>query len=114
MIHLSSGLAANKVFMAVLLWLVAANIAGFLAMLADKRRSQAGLWRIPEGRLLGFALIGGCIGTLIAQQLLRHKTRKQPFRTYLIMIALFQIVGVMVVSTPAMRGMLVEVLGGIR
>jgi uncharacterized membrane protein YsdA (DUF1294 family) len=33
------------------------------------------------------ALIGGALGAVAAQQMLRHKTRKEPFRTRLWLIA---------------------------
>ena len=33
--------------------------------------------------LLGLALFGGALGALLGQQLFRHKTQKQPFRTLL-------------------------------
>ena len=33
------------------------------------------------------ALLGGSVGALLAQQILRHKTRKEPFATKLRLIA---------------------------
>ena len=58
---------------------------------ADKRRALNGEYRIPEKSLLLVALLGGSLGALIACHALRHKTRKQPFRTLLIGIAALQI-----------------------
>ena len=46
----------------------------------DKKAAKADAQRTPEARLHLLALIGGWPGALIAQQALRHKTRKQPFR----------------------------------
>ena len=43
--------------------------------------------RIPEKTLLRLAILGGTSGAMAAQQLLRHKTRKEPFRTQLWLIA---------------------------
>ena len=114
MIHPLSGFQVGETMLAATCWLVAANFAGYFAMLADKRRSEAGLWRIPEARLLGIAFIGGSIGTLLAGQLLRHKTRKQPFRAYLILIALFQIVAGLMLAAPEGRAMVMEVMAEIR
>lgn len=46
---------------------------------ADKAAAEAGRWRIPELRLLSIDLVGGIAGGLVAQALLRHKTRKASF-----------------------------------
>ena len=45
----------------------------------DKRRAREGRWRVPEKMLHAAALYGGWPGALIAQQRLRHKTRKLRF-----------------------------------
>nr|WP_314527339.1 DUF1294 domain-containing protein [uncultured Brevundimonas sp.] len=51
-----------------------------MAFAWDKRKARSGLWRTPESTLLLFVLIGG-LGAWMGQHLMRHKTRKQPFRT---------------------------------
>lgn len=60
----------------------------------DKRRAVAGVRRIAEADLLGLALIGGSPGALLARRLFRHKTRKEPFSTKLLLIATLQAGGV--------------------
>jgi len=57
----------------------------------DKQYAMKGLRRIPEADLLGMAIIGGTPGALLARRLFRHKTRKQPFSTYLLLIGVVQI-----------------------
>jgi uncharacterized membrane protein YsdA (DUF1294 family)/cold shock CspA family protein len=47
----------------------------------DKSAAQHGMWRISENTLHLFSLLGGWPGALIAQQILRHKSKKQPFRS---------------------------------
>lgn len=63
----------------ILYWLIAANLTAFALMIIDKRRSETGAWRISESTLLGWAKLGGAIGTVTASHLIRHKTCKQPF-----------------------------------
>jgi uncharacterized membrane protein YsdA (DUF1294 family) len=63
------------------------NLAAFFAFALDKRRAENGGWRIPERTLLTFAFYRGSLGTLLGEQVFRHKTRKEPFRTNLPVIA---------------------------
>ena len=48
--------------------------------------------RIPENTLLLVSLLGGSPCAFAAQQLFRHKTRKQPFLTRFWMVVAFQVV----------------------
>ncbi len=63
----------------ILLYLIIINAAGFLLMLADKRKARRGAWRIPEATLIGTAALGGSIGVLAGMYLVRHKTRHLKF-----------------------------------
>jgi Predicted membrane protein len=45
----------------------------------DKNAAQNGAWRTPESTLQLLSLVGGWPGALMAQVLLRHKTRKPSF-----------------------------------
>jgi uncharacterized membrane protein YsdA (DUF1294 family) len=74
-------------FAGVVCYLLAMNLWAFAAFWADKRAARLGEWRTPERTLLMLALIGGTSGAIAAQQLLRHKTRKEPFRSILWSIA---------------------------
>jgi uncharacterized membrane protein YsdA (DUF1294 family) len=73
-----------------ILALIAVNLWTVLRFRQDKRRAIFGAPRIPERELLGLALIGGTPGALLARHWFRHKTRKQPFSTLLILIAVIQ------------------------
>jgi uncharacterized membrane protein YsdA (DUF1294 family)/cold shock CspA family protein len=53
----------------------------FIAYAIDKSAARSGSWRTSESTLHLLALAGGWPGALIAQNRLRHKSRKQPFRT---------------------------------
>jgi uncharacterized membrane protein YsdA (DUF1294 family) len=71
-------------------YLLLISLVTFAAFAWDKHCSRTGRQRIREETLLGMAAIGGTIGALIGQHWLRHKTRKEPFRTMLYMIAAVQ------------------------
>jgi uncharacterized membrane protein YsdA (DUF1294 family) len=70
--------------------LVALNLLTMLRFWQDKQRAIGGGRRIPEVDLLGLAFLGGAPGALLARQLFRHKTRKQPFSIRLQLIATIQ------------------------
>ncbi|WP_145521653.1 DUF1294 domain-containing protein [Yersinia aldovae] len=61
------------------------NLLTLLVYCADKQAACKGWQRVPETTLLVFGLMGGWIGGFIGQQLFRHKTQKQPFRTWFIL-----------------------------
>lgn len=56
------------------------NLLTFFVYWTDKRAAQAGRWRTPESTLQLLALAGGWPGAWLAQQVLRHKSSKLPFR----------------------------------
>ncbi len=60
--------------------LLAVSIITFFAYRSDKRRAEAGQWRIPETTLHLAALLGGWPGGFLAQRVFRHKTVKLPFQ----------------------------------
>ena len=76
----------------VLLYLIIINAAGFLLMLADKRKARRGAWRIPEATLIGAAALGGSIGVLAGMYLVRHKTRHLKFTLGVPFILIVQLV----------------------
>jgi uncharacterized membrane protein YsdA (DUF1294 family) len=76
----------------VIAYILAVNAVAFAAFAIDKRRAERRGFRIPERTLLWLAAAGGTSGAIAAQQLLRHKTRKEPFRTILWLIAVIQAV----------------------
>jgi uncharacterized membrane protein YsdA (DUF1294 family) len=57
------------------------SVICFAAYALDKSAARRGERRTPESRLLLLGLLGGWPGAVLAQQWLRHKTVKQPFRS---------------------------------
>ena len=74
----------------ILLALLLVNGWTMLRFWQDKARARAGAPRIAEADLLGLALIGGSPGALLARRLFRHKTRKEPFSTRLLLVCALQ------------------------
>lgn len=68
------------------------NLVAVAVFAADKQSARAKRRRFRERHLLLLAAIGGSPGAIAAQRLLRHKTRKEPFRTWLGVIVLVQLV----------------------
>lgn len=62
------------------------NVFVFCVYWWDKQAAIEGQWRVSEKTLLTLALFGGSLGAVTAQQMLRHKTRKEPFRSTLMLI----------------------------
>ncbi|MDQ0323256.1 uncharacterized membrane protein YsdA (DUF1294 family) [Pararhizobium capsulatum DSM 1112] len=54
-----------------------------------------------ESTLLWLAIAGGSLGALTAQQVLRHKTRKEPFRSILMTIGVLHVgLGILWIAAP--------------
>lgn len=70
--------------------LLAVNGLTILCFWQDKRRAVGGQRRIAEADLLKLALVGGSPGALLARRWFRHKTRKEPFSTRLLLIVAVQ------------------------
>lgn len=83
--------------------LLVVNAVAFAAFALDKAAARRGARRTRESTLLGLALAGGVVGALAAQRLLRHKTRKEPFRSRLYAIAAMQAAIVVVLAVIAGR-----------
>ncbi|HHW8964260.1 TPA: DUF1294 domain-containing protein, partial [Salmonella enterica] len=57
----------------------------------DKTAARKTWRRVPESTLLVFGIVGGWPGAIVGQQLFRHKTQKQPFKTYFIVSVIVSI-----------------------
>ncbi len=60
---------------------IVGSLFTFIMYAADKSAARKGNWRTKERTLHLLSLAGGWPGALIAQQKLRHKSKKQSFRS---------------------------------
>jgi uncharacterized membrane protein YsdA (DUF1294 family) len=86
------------------------NAVTFLVFAWDKYCAENGKWRVPERTLLTLAAAGGTPGAMAGQRWLRHKTRKEPFRSRLIRIAILQVVALLALSLPPVRAVIADAL----
>ena len=74
------GAWSGNVPLPVLVACLVFSAASYIAYAIDKSAAQNQRWRTPESTLHLLALAGGWPGALVAQQVLRHKTKKASFR----------------------------------
>lgn len=84
---------------------LAFSCLSFCAYWLDKYRAQHNDWRISEGTLHLFDLLGGWPGGLLAQHLFRHKVSKETFRVgfWSIVVINLVLVTIFTVLTHAKR-----------
>lgn len=73
---------SNAVPVALFAFYTAASAITFIAYARDKSAARNNAWRTRESTLHAFSLAGGWPGALIAQEMLRHKSKKTPFRIW--------------------------------
>ena len=78
---------------------VLVSMIAFIAYAIDKSAAQAGRWRTSESSLHLLALLGGWPGALLAQQTLRHKSKKGSFRIMLWFTVLLNVAGLVWLHT---------------
>lgn len=62
------------------LYLLIVNLVTYAMYWQDKRAARAGGPRVPEATLLLAGFLGGTVAAIIAQQVIRHKNKKQSFQ----------------------------------
>ena len=71
------------------------SLVTFVAYRSDKRRAEAGEWRIPESTLHLAELAGGWPGAFLAQRTFRHKTSKVSYQVeFWIIVLIHQMVAI--------------------
>jgi uncharacterized membrane protein YsdA (DUF1294 family) len=75
----------------ILAYFLIINIAAYIIMGIDKKRSKNSKWRIPERELFTLFLLGGSIGGLLGMNVFKHKTKHWYFKWGLPIIILVQL-----------------------
>lgn len=85
--------ASGSIFMPrpFMMWSLLANILTLVIYGVDKMAARKAWRRVPESTLLIFGFVGGWPGAIVGQQVFRHKTQKQPFKTYFIISVILNI-----------------------
>ncbi|HDZ8009716.1 TPA: DUF1294 domain-containing protein [Citrobacter amalonaticus] len=85
--------AAGSIFTShpIVIWFLLANILTLVIYGVDKMAARKAWRRVPEVTLLVCGVVGGWAGAIVGQQLFRHKTQKQPFKTYFIISVIVSI-----------------------
>lgn len=73
-------------------WFLLASVLTFVIYGADKMAARKAWRRVPEATLLVCGLVGGWPGAILGQQLFRHKTQKQPFKTWFMISVIINVV----------------------
>jgi uncharacterized membrane protein YsdA (DUF1294 family) len=85
-----------------LILVAVAELAVFGLFWFDKTQARDQGWRLRESTLLLAAVFGG-LGAWMGQHLLRHKTRKAPFRTRLGAAVVIHLIGLAAVFWVLLR-----------
>ncbi|CAM2894911.1 DUF1294 domain-containing protein [Vibrio diazotrophicus] len=88
---------------------ISLSLVTYLMYAWDKKAAQEGAWRTPEKTLHLLSLAGGWPGALLAQFHLRHKSKKQPFKTILWMTVFLNIGGYVWLFTETGREILKQI-----
>ena len=83
----------------ILIYLIVMNFAGLITMCVDKYRATSRQWRLSEKLLLGIAVFGGSIGSILGMIMFRHKTKHIQFIVGMPLILAAQIVIAILILT---------------
>jgi len=103
----------NKVELLLFPFYLAVSLVTFILYAVDKSAAQNGSWRTQESTLHLFSLLGGWPGAIIAQQTLRHKSKKQSFRAVFWVTVILNIGLFIWFHTPEGGAILSTIINGI-
>lgn len=79
----------------IICYLLLLNLLAFTLFGIDKQKSKQKKRRIPEFRLLLFAVLGGSPGALTGMYFFHHKTQHQKFSLGIPFILILQVIAVL-------------------
>ena len=85
----------NKLSWLVIAWYVILGVITYGMYAKDKAAAQNGDWRTPESTLHLLSTLGGCVGALVAQTYLRHKSQKPEFRIVYYLTVIINLAGLL-------------------
>jgi uncharacterized membrane protein YsdA (DUF1294 family)/cold shock CspA family protein len=85
---------------------VGVSVLCFATYASDKSAARSGRWRVSESTLLSLGLIGGWPGAIVAQQVLRHKSKKTAFQRAFWGTVLLNVVVFMLLASPGFTDVL--------
>lgn len=93
----------QNIYLLSAIYLITLNLITFIFYGWDKYQATKGNQRISEKTLLLFGLFGGWIGAIVAQKLFRHKTVKQPFRSWFFFTIFLNLLTIAVITYLLIR-----------
>lgn len=103
---------SGKIPMMVLWIYLGANLITYFVYAFDKVAAKDGAWRTSEGTLHWLSIVGGWPGALIAQQTLRHKSKKQSFRAAFWVTVVVNCLALVSLYSPIGESMVRSWMGG--
>lgn len=79
-------------------WYAFIGVVTYGAYVKDKRAAIHSKWRTPETTLHLLSVLGGWVGAMAAQNILRHKTQKSEFRLAYYLTVLINLAGLLYIA----------------
>lgn len=96
----AASVLSGKLPIHILIIYISLSILTYIAYALDKSAAQKGKWRTQESTLHLFSIVGGWPGALVAQQNLRHKTKKESYRSIFWVTVVLNIFGFIWLFSP--------------
>jgi len=103
----------NKIEFVVLPFYIVISLLTFVLYAVDKSAAKNASWRTQESTLHLFSLVGGWPGAMVAQQTLRHKSKKEDFRAVFWITVVLNIAAFIWIHTSDGRAVLGSIINNV-